>query len=76
MSAIGGSARKLVSAEGDLTLYPRWSTDGSALAFLRQSYDGNVSTDAVEIVSLTGEVRERVALPPGNGGVADLPLVA
>ncbi len=72
MAAIGGSPRKLVSADGDFTRYPQWSTDGSALAFLRESLDGDIRTDVVEIVSLTGEVRERVALPPGAPFVADL----
>jgi Tol biopolymer transport system component/predicted Ser/Thr protein kinase len=72
MSALGGSPRKLVSADGGLTRYPRWSTDGSALAFLRQFDDGGVRLDVIEIVSLAGEVRERVSVPPGDGAVADL----
>ena len=72
MSALGGSSRKLVSADGGLAAYPQWSADGSALAFLREVRDDGVRTDVVEIVSLTGEVLERVTLPPGNGVVADL----
>ena len=72
MSALGGSPRKLVSADGDFTLYPRWSTDGSTLAFLRDTIDDMASPDVVEIVSLTGEIQERVVLPRGDGSVADL----
>ena len=69
MSALGGSPRKVAPADGALTIYPQWSDDGSELAFLRESADDD---ESIEIVSLTGEVKDRVPLPAGDGRVADL----
>ena len=68
MSALGGPAQKVMSANANSAVSPhrpQWSADGDELAGIVTGDDGNA---AIEIVTLNSRESRRVVLPGSNFG--------